>query len=52
MADFGYTEGYRNTSVTKKAGEKSHFSLNSLKIFLAKIIMKVILIFLPKCFGR
>ena len=25
MADFGFTEGYRNTSSTKKAGEKSHF---------------------------
>ena len=25
-ADFGYTEGYKKTSETKKAGDKSHFS--------------------------
>ena len=28
LTDFGYTEGYKNTSRTKKAGEKSHFFLN------------------------
>ena len=27
-ADFGYTEGYKKTSETKKAGDKSHFFLN------------------------
>ena len=26
--DFGHTQGYKNTSVTKKAGDKSHFFLN------------------------
>ena len=25
LADFGYTEGYKKTSSTKKIGEKSHF---------------------------
>ena len=31
ILDFGYTEGYRDTSETKKSGNKSHFFLNSLK---------------------
>ena len=25
LADFGYTQGYKKTSVTKKSGDKSHF---------------------------
>ena len=25
LADFGYTEGYKKTSSTKKSGDKSHF---------------------------
>ena len=31
--DFGYTEGYRNTSDTKKAGSKSHFFSSFIKNF-------------------
>ena len=28
LADFGYTEGYKKNTKTKKAGEKSHFFLS------------------------
>jgi LPS-assembly protein len=31
--DFGYTQGYKNTSTTKKAGEKSHFFSKFVKEF-------------------
>ena len=31
--DFGFTEGYKNTSATKRAGDKSHFFQNLLKNF-------------------
>ena len=33
LADFGFTEGYKNTSTTKKAGEKSHFFGKFVKNF-------------------
>ena len=33
LADFGYTGGYKNTSQTKKAGEKSHFFSKFIKNF-------------------
>ena len=33
MADFGYTEGYKKTSVTKRKGEKSHFFSKFVKNF-------------------
>ena len=36
MADFGYTEGYKKTSVTKKKGEKSHFFSKFVKNFKGK----------------
>jgi LPS-assembly protein len=36
MADFGYTEGYKKTSVTKKDGEKSHFFSKYIKNFKGK----------------
>ena len=35
-ADFGYTEGYKKTSTTKRAGEKSHFFAKFLKDFKGK----------------
>jgi len=36
MADFGYTEGYKKKSVTKKDGEKSHFFSKYIKNFKGK----------------
>ncbi len=36
ILDFGYTEGYKNTSTTKKAGSKSHFFSNFVKNFKGK----------------
>ena len=36
LTDFGYTEGYKNTSRTKKAGEKSHFFSKFIKNFKGK----------------
>ena len=33
FADFGYTEGYKKTSSTKKTGEKSHFFSKFVKNF-------------------
>tara|TARA_B100000989_G_scaffold297005_1_gene281565 strand:- start:1812 stop:4205 length:2394 start_codon:yes stop_codon:yes gene_type:complete len=36
LADFGYTEGYKKTNLTKKGGEKSHFFSKFTKIFIGK----------------
>ena len=36
LTDFGYTEGYKNTSKTKKAGDKSHFFSKFTKNFSGK----------------
>jgi len=36
LADFGYTEGYKKTNLTKKAGEKSHFFSKFTKNFIGK----------------
>ena len=36
LADFGYTEGYKKTSVSKKAGQKSHFFSKFVKSFKGK----------------
>ena len=36
LADFGYTEGYKKTSASKKAGEKSHFFGKLTKSFKGK----------------
>ena len=36
LTDFGYTEGYKKTSRTKKAGEKSHFFSKFIKNFKGK----------------
>ena len=36
MADFGYTEGYKKTSSSKKAGSKSHFFAKYLKNLSSK----------------
>ncbi len=36
LADFGYTKGYKKTSITKKAGEKSHFFSKFIKNFSNK----------------
>ena len=33
LTDFGYTEGYKKTDSTKKAGNKSHFFLKYIKNF-------------------
>ncbi len=33
--DFGHTQGYKNTSVSKKAGDKSHFFSNFKKQFFS-----------------
>ena len=33
LADFGFTEGYKETTTTKKAGEKSHFFSKFVKNF-------------------
>jgi LPS-assembly protein len=33
MTDFGFTEGYKKTSATKKAGQKSHFFSKFVKNF-------------------
>ncbi len=35
-ADFGYTEGYKKTSLTKKAGDKSHLFSKFVKSFKGK----------------
>ena len=40
--DFGYTEGYRNTSDTKKAGSKSHFFLVLLKTLRVIKVLKAL----------
>ena len=36
LVDFGFTEGYKNTSSTKKPGDKSHLFQNLLKILKEK----------------
>ncbi len=36
LADFGYTAGYKKTSTTKKAGDKSHFFSKIIKNFSGK----------------
>ena len=36
LADFGFTEGYKNTSNTKKTGDKSHFFSKFIKNFKGK----------------
>ena len=36
MTDFGYTPGYKKTSIKKKAGEKSHFFSKYEKSFVTK----------------
>ena len=36
LADFGFTEGYKKTSATKKSGEKSHFFSKFIKNFINK----------------
>ena len=36
LANFGYTAGYKNTSIQKKAGEKSHFFSKYTKNFIGK----------------
>ncbi len=36
ILDFGYTEGYKKTSATKKSGEKSHFFSKFVKNFKGK----------------
>ena len=36
VLDFGYTQGYKKTSATKKPGEKSHFFLELVKNFKSK----------------
>ena len=36
LADFGFTEGYKNTSVTKKSGQKTHFFSKFVKNFKGK----------------
>ena len=36
LADFGFTEGYKKTTSTKKAGEKSHFFSKFVKNFTGK----------------
>ena len=33
LTDFGYTDGYKKTSSSKKSGDKSHFFLNFFKNF-------------------
>ena len=41
LTDFGYTEGYKKTSKTKKPGNKSHFFsfIKTLKEYLDLIIL-------------
>ena len=41
--DFGYTEGYKNTSDSKKPGAKSHLFTNFIKDFSGKNNSKNIL---------
>jgi LPS-assembly protein len=36
LTDFGFTEGYKKTSVTKKSGDKSHFFSKFTKNFTGK----------------
>ncbi len=36
LTDFGYTEGYKKTNLTKKEGEKSHFFSKFTKNFIGK----------------
>ena len=37
IINLGFTEGYKNTSNTKKSGNKSHFFLSLLKSLRAKM---------------
>ena len=50
IADFGYTEGYNETSATKTEGSNRIFSQSLLKILKAKEISKIQLVFLYKLF--
>ena len=36
MADFGFTDGYKNTSASKKPGQKSHLFAKFVKNFKGK----------------
>ena len=42
LADFGYTEGYKNTSLTKRPGEKSHFFSKFTKILKVIMMRKIV----------
>ena len=42
LADFGYTEGYKNTSLTKRPGEKITFFLNLQKILKVIMMRKIV----------
>ena len=44
LADFGYTEGYKKISKTKKAGEKSHFFSKYIKNFKGNLIQIILLV--------
>ena len=45
LADFGYTEGYKKTSSSKKAGEKSHFFQNLSKTLQEMMAQKIALVY-------
>ena len=42
LTDFGYTKGYKKTTSSKKAGDKSHFFQSILKVLKEKIIQIIL----------
>ena len=50
MADFGFTDGYKNTIASKKPGYKSHFFSKFTKILKEKMNLKIIRYCFSGCF--
>ena len=42
FADFGYTDGYKKTSASKKPGQKSHFFTKFVKNFKGRGNLKIL----------
>ena len=42
FADFGYTDGYKKTSSSKRPGAKSHFFSKIVKTLKVQIIQKIL----------
>ena len=50
IADFGFTEGYKKTSSTKKEGSKSHIFSKFVKNFEVKMVQTMFLVYQFKMF--